>query len=349
MHTKRFVRVGRRAVNAWIDDEAPSMGAAIAFYTVFSMAPLLMIVLAVAGFFWGREAVEGQLLGQLSGVLGASGAAAVEGVISSSAEETEQGIAATLFSIGFLIVGSTTVFAELQSALDRVWKVPPAQKKTGIWNVLRARLLSFGLVLGLAFLLLVSLVMSAVLAAAGRFFSEMLPAWETLLQIANIAFSFAVSTVLFAMIYKFMPQTRVAWRDVLVGALVTAVLFEVGKFGIGMYVGKSSVASSYAAAGSLVVVLLWVYYAALVFLLGAEFTWSYAEEHRAQMAAKGTDPRDGPQGARPGDPAHDASYASGPVAPVGTVPVPSPAGVPSASLGPATASATGTVTAPSRP
>lgn len=307
MHLKRFFRLGRRAAVAWIDDDAPSMGAAIAFYTVFSMAPLLMIVLAVAGAFWGREAVEGQLLGQLSGVLGASGAAAVEGVISNSAEQPEQGLAATLLSIGFLVVGSTTMFAELQSAMDRVWKVPMAQRKTGIWNVLRARLLSFGLVLGLAFLLLVSLIVGAVLAAIGRWASGLLPAWEVLLQLANIAFSFSVSTLLFAMIFKFMPQTRVTWRDVIVGALVTALLFEVGKFLIGTYVGKSSVASTYAAAGSLVVVLLWVYYAALVFLLGAEFTWAYAEEHanRLDKAAQ----VEGPAGLPPAPTSHPAERA----------------------------------------
>ncbi|MBU4611939.1 YihY/virulence factor BrkB family protein [Achromobacter sp. GG226] len=294
MHLNRFFRLGRRAAVAWIDDDAPSMGAAIAFYTVFSMAPLLMIVLAVAGAFWGREAVEGQLLGQLSGVLGSTGAAAVEGVISNSAEETEQGFAATLFSIGFLLVGSTTMFAELQGAMDRVWKVPMAERKTGIWNVLRARLLSFGLVLGLAFLLLVSLVVSAVLAAIGRWASGLLPAWEVMLQFVNIAFSFGISTLLFAMIFKFMPQTRVAWRDVIVGALVTALLFEMGKFLIGTYVGKSSVASTYAAAGSLVVVLLWVYYAALVFLLGAEFTWAYADEHAERVQPTHDDAKDPP-------------------------------------------------------
>lgn len=298
MQIRRFFRLGRRAAVAWIDDDAPSMGAAIAFYTVFSMAPLLMIVLAVAGAFWGREAVEGQLLGQLSGVLGSTGAAAVEGVISNSAEEADQGLAATVFSIGFLLVGSTTMFAELQGALDRVWKVPLAERKTGIWNVLRARLLSFGLVLGLAFLLMVSLVVSAVLAAVGHWASGLLPAWEALLQFVNIGFSFAVSTLLFAMIFKFMPQTRVAWRDVIVGALVTALLFEVGKFLIGSYVGKSSVASTYAAAGSLVVVLLWVYYAALVFLLGAEFTWAYADEHAGHDndPAQAQPPAGGPGG-----------------------------------------------------
>lgn len=287
MHISRFLRLGRKSVAAWIDDEALSMGAAIAFYTVFSLAPLLIILLAVAGFFWGREAVQGELLGQLSGLLGTTGAAAVEGVISSSAQEAEQGMAATLLSIGVLIVGSTTVFAELQRALDKVWKVPPAERKKGLWSLVRARLLSFGLVLGLAFLLLVSLVASTVLAALGRWTGNLLPGWEALLHLLNIVFSFGVMTVLFAMIFKFMPQTRVSWRDVIVGAVVTALLFEVGKFLIGMYVGKSSVASSYAAAGSLVVVLLWVYYAALVFLLGAEFTWAYADERADDTRDRG--------------------------------------------------------------
>jgi len=279
MQIKSFFSLVKKAVMAWIDDYAPSMGAAIAFYTVFSLAPLIIIVLAVAGFFWGQEAVQGQLMGQIGGLLGQDGAQAIEGVVSSSAQEKEQGIVATVSSLIVLAVGATTVFAELQSALDRIWEVPASEKKSGIWNMVRSRLLSFGLVLSLAFLLLVSLVVSTALAALGGWMGGLMPGWETMLQILNLIVSFAILTVLFAMIFKFMPQVHVAWRDVWVGALLTALLFVIGKYLIGLYVGKSSVASSYAAAGSLVVVLLWVYYAAQVFLLGAEFTWVYATEH----------------------------------------------------------------------
>src|SRR5690606_2025479 len=264
-------------------------GAAIAFYTVFSLAPLIILVLAIAGFFWGEEAVRGQLMGQMGGLLGQDGAQAIEGVVSSSAQEKEQGIIATVSSLVVLAVGATTVFAELQSALDRIWEVPASEKKSGIWNMIRSRLLSFGLVLSLAFLLLVSLVVSTVLAALGSWMGGLMPGWETLLQVLNLVISFAILTVLFAMIFKFMPQVHVAWRDVWVGALLTALLFVIGKYLIGLYVGKSSVASSYAAAGSLVVVLLWVYYAAQVFLLGAEFTWVYATEHGSLKGTRSED------------------------------------------------------------
>lgn len=278
MQFKRFFSLAKKAVEAWLDDYASSMGAAIAFYTVFSLAPLVIIVLAVAGFFWGHDAVQGQLFGQLNGLVGADGAGAIQGVVESASQPAE-GITATVISVVMLAVGATTVFAELQSALDRIWEVPETEKKSGIWNMIRSRLLSFGLVLGLAFLLLVSLVVSAGLAAFGTWTSGLMPGWEFVLQVINLVISFVILTVLFAMIYKFMPQAKVAWRDVWVGAAVTSLLFDVGKLLIGLYVGKASVASSYAAAGSLVVVLIWVYYAAQVFLLGAEFTWVYAKEH----------------------------------------------------------------------
>ncbi|CAM3583817.1 YihY/virulence factor BrkB family protein [Bordetella sputigena] len=278
MRIKHFYDLAKKAVNAWLDDYAPSMGAAIAFYTVFSLAPLVIIVIAVAGFFWGREAVQGQLFEQINALVGADGAKAVESVVQ-GAQEPAQGIFATIASVVVLLVGSTTVFAELQSALDRIWEVPAAEKKSGIWNTIRARLLSLGLVLALAFLLMVSLIISAMLGAMGSWAAGLLPGWEVLLQVINTVVALAIMTVLFAMIYRFMPRASVAWHDVWTGAFVTAVLFEIGKFLIGLYVGKASVASSYAAAGSLVVVLIWVYYAAQVFLLGAEFTWVYANEH----------------------------------------------------------------------
>lgn len=278
MQIKRFFRLARKSVQAWMDDYASSIGAAIAFYTVFSLAPLMLIVIGVAGFFWGEEAVRGELMRQVSTMVGESGAQAVEAVVQSGANEPQQGMVATIVSVTFLLIGATRVFAELQSALDRIWKVPAREKTTGIWKLVRARLLSFGLVLSLAFLLLVSLVVSTVLSALGSWAGALLPGWELILQILNTLVSFGILTVLFAMIFKFMPQADVAWKGVWTGAFVTALLFELGKLVIGLYVGKSAVASSYAAAGSLVIVLLWVYYAAQVFLLGAEFTWVYANE-----------------------------------------------------------------------
>ena len=284
MNLKRFYQLARKSAEAWVDDYAPSMGAAISYYTVFSIAPLLIIVIAVAGFVWGRDAVQGQIIEQLSGLIGNDGAAGVQALIE-SANQPAKGLVATIISVGVLIVGATTVFAELQSAMDRVWDVPPSQKASGIWATLRARLLSLGFILGLGFLLAVSLVISAGVAAFGNWTSGLFPGWEVLMQVINTAFSLGVATVLFAMIFKLMPQASVAWRDVWVGAIVTAVLFEVGKTLIGLYIGKSSVTSSFAAAGSLVVLLIWVYYSAQIFLLGAEFTWVYAHEHRTQNDA----------------------------------------------------------------
>ncbi|MEJ8814368.1 YihY/virulence factor BrkB family protein [Variovorax ureilyticus] len=240
------------------------------------LAPLLVIVIAVTGAVFGEQAVRGEIVGQLQGLMGRDGAIAVQGMIR-SASEPSKGLLAGAISIGVLIVGATTVFAELQSALDRIWHVPEKAKPTGVWALLRARVLSFGLILGLAFLLIVSLLVSTAVAAFGQWAGSLLPGWELLLQGINVLFSVATSAVLFAMIFKFMPTVTIAWRDVWVGAGVTALLFEVGKSGIGLYLGKSGVGGSFAAAGSLVVLLAWVYYAAQIFLLGAEFTKVYSE------------------------------------------------------------------------
>lgn len=286
MAIKRFYALLKQTVMNWLDDYAPSMGAAIAFYTVFSLAPLVIIVIGVAGFFWGHEAVQGQLFHQVSALVGAEGGKAVESVVL-GAQEPAQGIAATVLSVVMLMVGATTVFSELQSALDRIWRVD-TKKQSGIWALIRARLLSFGLILTLAFLLIVSLIVSTVLAALGSWLGGGVPGWETLLQTVNAAITLGILTLLFGMIYRFMPQVEVAWRDVWAGAFATAVMFEIGKFLIGLYMAKASVASSYAAAGSLVVVLIWVYYAAQVFLLGAEFTRVYAEAHGSRRERSST-------------------------------------------------------------
>ncbi len=275
----------RKAVMAWVDDFAPSMGAAISYYTMFSLAPLLVIVIAIAGALFGREAVQGEIVAQLSGLIGQEGAIAVQGLVK-SASEPAKGLVAGLISVAVLIVGATTVFAELQSALDRIWHVPEAAKPSGLWAILRARLLSFGLIFGLAFLLMVSLVVSAGVAAFGGWAGGLLPGWELLLHGLNLLVSVSISTLLFAMIFKLMPTAPIAWRDVWIGAAVTAVLFEVGTLLIGLYLGKSGVTESFAAAGSLVVLLAWVYYAAQIFLLGAEFTKVYASEHGSVAGAK---------------------------------------------------------------
>ena len=263
------------SVSAWVDDYAPSMGAALAYYTMFSIAPLLLIVIAVAGYFFGAEAAQGEIIGQLRGLVGEDGAHAIEGLLKSVSEPKDSAIA-TLVGIGLLILGATTVIAELQTALDRIWRAPALQKTGSIWGFVRARLLSIGLILGIAFLLMVSLVLSAALAMLGKWWEPWFGGWTVLLQAVNFVVDFMLTTLMFAMIYKIMPRVKIRWHDVWVGAIVTAALFAVGKFLIGLYIGRSGVASGFGAAASLVVILVWVYYSAQIFLIGAEFTWVYA-------------------------------------------------------------------------
>jgi membrane protein len=265
----------RESVESWVNDYAPSMGAALAYYTLFSMAPLLIIVIAVAGLVFGQEAARGEIVAQIQGLIGRDGAVAVQALLK-NVNEPSQGIIATIISIITLLIGATTVFGELQSDLDRIWRVPAPQKVNGILALLRTRLLSFGMVLGLGFLLLISLVVSAMIAALGAWWKVFFEGGETFLYVLNFSISFAITMVLFAMIYKLMPRAKIAWRDVWVGAAVTALFFEIGKLLIGLYLGRSSVASGFGAAGSLVVLLVWVYFSAQIFLFGAEFTWVYS-------------------------------------------------------------------------
>jgi len=281
----------KAAFKAWGDDYAPSMGAALSYYTLFSLAPLLIIVIAVAGMVFGQEAAQGEIVAQLRGIMGKEGAVAVEGLLK-AAREPAQGVVATLIGMVILLLGATAIFGELQSALDRIWRVPAPMKESGIWYLLRTRLLSFGLVLGLGFLLIVSLVVSAVLAALGKWWGGWFAGWDVLLEILNFAVSLGIFTLLFAMIYKLMPRARIPWRDVWTGAAVTALLFTLGKVLIGLYLGKSSLASGFGAAGSFVVLIAWVYYSAQIFLFGAEYTWVYANQHgsRAQKPATGDAP-----------------------------------------------------------
>jgi membrane protein len=305
----------RKAVLAWVDDYAPSMGAAISYYTIFSLAPLLVIVIAIAGALFGRDAAQAQTVAQISALVGPEGAQAVEALLR-SASEPERGLVAGAISVLVLLVGATTVFAELQSSLDRIWHVPEKEKPSGVWAVLKARLLSFGLILGLAFLLMVSLVVSTGLAAFGNWYGGLLPGWEAVLQVVNVLVSIGIITLLFALIFKLMPTADIAWRDVWIGALVTAVLFELGKFLIGLYLGKSGVNESFAAAGSLVLLVAWVYYAAQIFLLGAEFTKVYADAHGSHAGVKAQHAtRAAAEVARTGSPATLAPGSAVPFAP----------------------------------
>jgi membrane protein len=264
----------KEAFNAWSDDYAPSMGAALSYYTLFSIAPLLLIIIGVAGMVFGPEAARGEIFGQLQGLMGPEGAAAVEKLLQ-SANKPAEGMLATVTGAILLLLGATTVFNELQNDLDRIWRAP-APVKSGVWSLVHSRLLSFGMILVIAFLLMVSLLVSAALSALSKWWGPAFAGWEIFAHLLDLLLSFGLMTLIFAMIYKILPRVRIAWRDVWTGAAVTAVLFAVGKFLIGLYIGKSSVASAFGAAGSLVVVMVWVYYSAQIFLLGAEFTRVYA-------------------------------------------------------------------------
>jgi membrane protein len=281
--------LAKESMAQWAADSASSMGAALAYYTIFSIAPLIVIAIAVAGFFFGADAARGELFSQLRDLIGDDGATAIQGLVR-SASGTGSGTFAAVAGVATLLVGATTVFGELQSSLDRIWDCPkPA--KSGIGGLLRGRLRSFGMILGIGFLLLVSLVLSAALSALGHFWRGWFAGWEFLLQAVNFVVGFAVVTGLFAMIYKLLPRGPIGWRDVWVGAIVTSMLFSIGRLLIGLYLGKSGVASGFGAAGSLVIVLLWVYYSAQIFLLGAEFTKAYAYRHgsRASTGDRGRD------------------------------------------------------------
>ncbi len=268
----------RHSVSAWIDDYAPSMGAALAYYTMFSIAPLLVIVIAVAGILFGNDAAQGHVLAELRGIMGDEGALVVEGLLKSASDPEKSSLAA-LVGIITLLVGATSVFAELQSALDRIWRAEATPPSEGVWPWLRTRVLSLGMILGLGFLLLVSLVVSAALAALGKWWGPLFGAWELILETINFIVTFVIVTLIFAMIYKSLPRVSIDWRDVWIGATVTALLFTVGKLLIGLYLGRTGIASAFGAAGSLVVLLVWVYYSAQIFLLGAEFTWVYTHRH----------------------------------------------------------------------
>ncbi|MFL9926322.1 YihY/virulence factor BrkB family protein [Herbaspirillum lusitanum] len=274
----RVQRMGQlcmAAVNAWLEDFAPSMGAAIAYYTIFSIAPMLVIAIAVAGMIFGQDAAQGEIVNQIGSIVGNEGAAAIQSLLLSVSKPTD-GIIATALSVVTLAVGATAVFAELQSALDRIWRMPAIARKTGIWNLLRTRLLSFGLILGLGFVLIISLIVSAGLAAIGKWWGGWFEGWQIVLQLLNFVISFVVFAGLFSVIYKFMPRVTLSWHDVWIGSVVTTVLFIIGKYLIGLYLGRTGMASGFGAAGSFALLLAWIYYSAQIFLLGAEFTWIYA-------------------------------------------------------------------------
>ncbi|HUP95822.1 MAG TPA: YihY/virulence factor BrkB family protein [Burkholderiales bacterium] len=277
MNVKELLRLLQKALSAWSDDYASSMGAALSYYTLFSIAPLLAIVIAVAGIFFGADGVRGEIFAQLSDLLGDEGARAVEAMLRRASEPRAGGIAA-LVSLVLLVVGATTVLGELQNDLDRIWRAPDVTRGGGIRIFARSRLLSIAMILAIAFLLLASLVFSAALAALGKWWGAWFLGWEMLAHALDLALSFGLMTVLCALIYKIVPRAHIRWHDVWIGAGITALLFAIGKVLIGLYLGKTRVTSGFGAAGSLVLLMLWVYYSAQIFLIGAEFTWVYAHE-----------------------------------------------------------------------
>ena len=262
------------------------MGAAIAFYTLFSIAPILLIVIWVASAFIAPDSIQTHVLAQMKILLGDVGAAAVRTLLVSARYGVGNGWSKAVGVVS-LLIGATSVFAELQNSLNRIWHTPKAEDNRGVWRAVRSRLLSFGLVLGVGFLLLVSLIVSAALDSVGSWLGAFIADWHALVVGLDIAVGFAVATVLFALIYKYVPHEQITWGDVWIGGLVTAALFTLGKLVIVVYLGRVAFSSAYGAAGSFLVLLLWVYYSAQIFLLGAEFTYSYAREHDSRVGPDG--------------------------------------------------------------
>jgi membrane protein len=259
---------------ACINGNIFSEGAALSYYTIFAIAPLFVIALAIAGFWFGEDAARRELFGQLNQLIGKEGGDAIQSVVA-AANKSRAGFWATCIAGGTLAVAATGVFVQLQNSLNKIWSVQQAAGK-GLRNFIRHRLLSFAMVFGIGFLLLVSLVCSAALAALGSFIGDYLSGTDIFLKALNFLISLTIITALFAMIFKFLPDVTIAWRDVWLGGFITAVLFNVGKFLIGIYIGRSSISSVYGAMGSLVIVLVWVYYSAQILFFGAQFTCLYS-------------------------------------------------------------------------
>jgi membrane protein len=265
----------------FIDDNVTRLAGALAYFTLLSLAPLVVLAIAVAGLAVDQDALRGRLGAELGAVVGPSGEVAVRTIVE-NAKTPSEGVVSSILGIVVLLFGASGVFGELQAALNAIWEVAPKPGR-GIWGTIRDRLFSFAMVMGVAFLLLVSLILSAALAAAGRFFERSLPGGEAVWQLVNFVISFAVVSSLFAVTFKVVPDANVRWRDVWIGAVMTAFLFSVGKFLIGLYLGKSTVASSYGAAGSIVLLVIWVYYSSLILFLGAEFTQVYAKRFGSRI------------------------------------------------------------------
>jgi membrane protein len=266
----------------WMAHKDARMGAALAYYSIFSLGPITIIAMAVAGLFFGRDVVQGEVSAAMKGLLGDSGAQAVQTMLAGASKPSE-GLMATLIGLGALVFAAVGVVVQLKDALNTVWEVEDS-KESGVWHFLRTYVLSFAAVIAVGFLLLVSLMLTTAIAALGKFYANSIP--EALLQPLGFVASFAIVALLFALMFKYLPDAEVRWRDVWLGALVTGLLFELGKFLIGLYIGKQGLESSFGAAASLVVVLIWVYYSAQIVLMGAEFTRAHALQNSAQNSSE---------------------------------------------------------------
>ena len=272
----------RDSAKDFLADGALGQAATIAFYSLLSMAPLLVVVIAIAGAVWGPEAARGEIVTQFGSLMGDDAAKAIEEIIQRASSQPKRGVVATLIGIGVLLLGAIGVFGQIKTALNTIWEVEPKPGR-GVWGLIRDRLLSFAMVICIAFLLLISLAVSAMLSAAGGWISSMIELPAALMWVINTVVSIGVITLLFAAMYKVLPDVQVAWRDLWIGAVATAILFNLGKYLIGLYLGKSSTVSVYGAAGSLVLILLWVYYSSIIFLFGAEFTQVFAKSRGSEI------------------------------------------------------------------
>lgn len=283
MSPKQIWRLFKEAFEEWNRDNASRLAAALAYYTVFSIAPLLILVIAIAGVFFDQTTVRTQIIGQIQSLMGESGAEFLQTVLDNASRPGDNSsTVASVISIILLVVGATGVLAQLQTALNAVWNVEERPDQ-GVAGFLRKRLLSFGMILGIGFVLLVSLVISSLIAGFSTYFQSLMPGLDALMQVVNFLVSFGITTLLFALIYKFLPDVTITWSDVWFGAAVTAVLFSLGKFVIGLYLGNSGFGSTYGAAGSVVILLAWVFYSAQILFYGAELTQVYARRFGSQI------------------------------------------------------------------
>lgn len=289
--SRGLVSTLKQSFSDWNDDNAPRLGAALAFYTILSISPLVILVIAIASLVFDRSNAQAHLLDQVQGLMGKEGRTAVESMLASG-NKASSGVMATLIGLATLLFGASGVFGELRSALNTIWEADP-KASAGIWGMLRERVFSFGMVFSVGFVLIVSLLASAGLAAVTKYLGGLVPFPPLLLEGFNFLVSFIGIAILFALILKYVPEAEVHWSDVRIGAIATALLFVVGKSLLGLYLGKASPGSAYAAAGSLVVLVIWIYYSAQIFFLGAEFTHVYAMARRGVPETGGSKERQG--------------------------------------------------------